>query len=132
MRVVFADTYYYLALLNPRDSAHARALAISPTLTGRLVTTSYVLTEVADALAAAPDRPRFLGRLATLEADPNVTIVPASDDLFRRGVEMYRHRPDKDWPLTDCLSFVVMNDVGSTEALTGDHHFRQAGFQILL
>lgn len=132
MKVVFADTYYYLALLNPRDAAHARALAISATLSGRLVTTSYVLTEAADALAAPPDRPRFLALLATLEADPDVTIVPASEDLFRRGIELYRQRPDKDWPLTDCLSFVVMNDAGSTEALTGDHHFRQAGFQILL
>ena len=132
MTVLFADTYYYLALLNPRNKAHARALAISPTLTGRLVTTSYVLIEVADALATPPERPRFLALLAALEADPNVTIVPASEDLFRRGVELYRHRPDKDWPLTDCLSFVVMNDAGSTEALTGDHHFRQAGFQVLL
>jgi predicted nucleic acid-binding protein len=132
MRVVFADTYYYLAVLNPRDSAHARALAITPTLSGRLVTTSYVLTEVADALAAPPDRPRFLALLAALDADANVTIVPASEELFRRGVELYRQRPDKDWPLTDCLTFVVMNDAGSIEALTGDHHFRQAGFQTLL
>jgi uncharacterized protein len=67
-----------------------------------------------------------------LEADQSVTIVPASDDLFRRGVDLYRQRPDKDWPLTDCLSFVVMNDHGATEALTGDHHFEQAGFQALL
>ena len=59
MRVVFADSFYYLAILNPRDSAHARAL-------------------------------------------------------------------------TDCITFLVMNDTGSTEALTGDHHFRQAGFQTLL
>lgn len=132
MRVVFADTYYYLAMLNPQDSAHARALAITTTLSGRLMTTSYVLTEVADALAAPPDRPRFLALLAVLEADPNVTIVPASEELFGRGVELYRQRPDKDWPLTDCLSFVVMGDAGSTEALTGDHHFRQAGFQTLL
>jgi predicted nucleic acid-binding protein len=132
MRVVFADTFYYLAILSPRDSAHARALAVGPTLSGRLVTTSYVLIEVADALAALPDRPRFLALLSALEGDPNVTIVPASEDLFHRGVDLYRQRPDKDWPLTDCITFVVMNDTGSTEALTGDHHFRQAGFQTLL
>jgi predicted nucleic acid-binding protein len=132
MRAIFADTYYYLAVLNPRDAAHARALAIGPALSGRLVTTSYILTEVADALAAPPDRPRFLALLSALEGDPDVTIVPASEDLFRRGVELYRQRPDKDWPLTDCISFVVMNDTGSSEALTGDHHFRQAGFLILI
>jgi uncharacterized protein len=132
MRVIFADAYYYPALLKPRDSAHARAVAIGPTLSGRLVTTSYVLTEVADAFAAPPDRPRFLALLFALDADPNVTIVPASEDLFRRGVELYRQRPDKDWPLTDCITFLVMNEAGSSEALTGDHHFRQAGFQTLL
>jgi predicted nucleic acid-binding protein len=128
MRVIFADTYYYLAPLNPRDPAHAEAHAIGLGLSGRLVTTSYVLTEVADALAAPRDRPRFLALWETLEADPNVTIVAASDDLFHRGVELYRQRHDKDWPLTDCISFVVMYDSGATEALTGDRHFRQAGF----
>ena len=77
-------------------------------------------------------RPRFLTLLETLEADPDVSIIPASDELFRRGVDLYRRRPDKDWPLTDCFSFVVMGDVAANEALTGDHHFQQAGFVALL
>jgi uncharacterized protein len=132
MRLIFADTYDDLAVLNPRDSAHARALAIGPALSGRLVTTSYVSTEVADALAAPPDRSRFLALLFALDADPGVTIVPADEDLFRRGVELYRRRPDKDWPLTDGITFIVMTDIGASEALTGDYHFRQAGFQTLL
>jgi predicted nucleic acid-binding protein len=132
MRTIFADTFYYLALLNPRDAAHPRAVDVNKGASGRLVTTAYVLTEVADALSSTRDRPRFLVLLETLEADPDVTIVPASDDLFRRGIDLYRHRPDKDWPLADCISFVVMGDVGATEALTGDHHFQQAEFVALL
>jgi predicted nucleic acid-binding protein len=132
MRTTFADTFYYLALLNPRDAAHQRAVTASEGLSGRLVTTAYVLTEVADALAAPRDRPRFLALLQTLEADPDVTIVPASDALFHRGVDLYRQRPDKGWPLTDCISLVVMSDFGTTEALTGDHHFQQAGLVALL
>ena len=132
MNPTFADTFYFLALFNPRDASHAEAHAIGRRLTGRLVTTGYVLTEVADAFAAPRDRPRFLALLATLEADASVTIVPASEDLFRRGVDLYRQRPDKDWPLTDCLSFVVMDDHDATEALTGDHHFQQAGYVALL
>lgn len=132
MRTTFADTFYYLALLNPRDAAHPRAVAASVGMSGQLVTTGYVLTEVADALAAPRDRPRFLALLRTLEADPGVTIVPASDALFRRGVDLYRRRPDKDWPLTDCISFVVMSDFGTNRALTGDHHFQQAGLVALL
>jgi predicted nucleic acid-binding protein len=132
MRTIFVDSFYYLALLNPRDAAHARAIAASAGLSGRLVTTAYVLTEVADALSAPRDRPRFLALLDTLEADPEVTIIPSSEELFRRGVDLYRQRPDKDWPLTDCLSFIVMGDIGASEVLTGDHHFQQAGFRALL
>jgi uncharacterized protein len=132
MRTIFADSFYYLALLNPRDAAHPRAIAASDGLCGRLVTSAYVLTEVADALAAPRDRARFLALLQTLETNPDVTIVPGSDDLFHRGVELYRQRPDKDWPLTDCISFVVMGDLGATEALTGDRHFQQAGLVALL
>jgi predicted nucleic acid-binding protein len=132
MTGTFADTFYYLALLNPRDSAHADAVAIRGQFYGRLVTTQYVLTEVADALAAPQERPKWLALLAVLEADADVLVVPGSDGLFRRGVDLYRRRPDKDWPLTDCISFVTMGDHGITDALTGDVHFKQAGFRPLL
>ena len=54
------------------------------------------------------------------------------DDTFARGFDLYARRPDKSWSLTDCISFVVMTDRGLTEALTGDHHFEQAGFRALL
>jgi predicted nucleic acid-binding protein len=46
--------------------------------------------------------------------------------------DLYRNRADKNWSLTDCISFVVMKRKGITEALTGDHHFEQAGFKALL
>jgi hypothetical protein len=67
-----------------------------------------------------------------LRADPRVVVVPSSRDLFDRAMGLYRSRPDKDWSLTDCVSFVVMRERGITEALTGDHHFEQAGFRALL
>jgi hypothetical protein len=130
--VTFADTFYFLAILNPRDSNHALARQASATLSGKLITTLYVLTEVGDALAAPSDRKRFLALLETLGTDPEVLLVPASDDLFHGGVSLYRQRPDKDWPLSDCLSFVVMQEHGIVDALTGDLHFRQAGFRPLL
>jgi len=69
---------------------------------------------------------------ALLENDDHVNIIPASHDLFRRGLELYFKRVDKEWSLTDCISFTVMSDEGLAEALTGDHHFEQAGFTILL
>jgi predicted nucleic acid-binding protein len=65
--------------------------------------------------------------LSALEADPNVEIVPLSEPLYARALQLYRERPDKDWGLTDCVSFIVMQDRGITEALTPDEHFQQAG-----
>lgn len=132
MNRTFVDTFYDLALLNPRDESHEAAVAVGPTLTGGLVTTHFVLAEVADALASTRERPKFLALMRLLESEADVEIVPGGDALFRRGVAPYRSRPDKDWSLTDCTSFVVMGDRGITDALTADHHFRQAGFRTLL
>jgi predicted nucleic acid-binding protein len=52
--------------------------------------------------------------------------------VFERGVDLYNDRPDKEWSLTDCISILVMEENGITEALTGDHYLEQAGFIALL
>jgi uncharacterized protein len=132
MNTVFADTYYYLALLSESDADHERARQLSHTLPGRTVTTAWVLAEVADALAAPELRSLFLALYERLRGNPNVTIVPPAIELFERGVDLYAHRPDKAWSLTDCISFVVMEDYRLADALTGDHHFEQAGFRAIL
>jgi uncharacterized protein len=132
MNKTFADTFYYLALLNPRDLAHQRALAVTAHQSGILVTTHWVLTEVGDAMSAPTDRQRFASLIEALEADRDTIIVPATAKLFRDGVSLFIQRPDKSWSLTDCVSFVVMDQFGIKEPLTGDHHFVQAGFTLLL
>jgi predicted nucleic acid-binding protein len=68
----------------------------------------------------------------SLDNHPRVKIIPANTLLFQRGIALFEQRRDKDWSLTDCLSFVSMHDEGITEALTGDKHFEQAGFILLL
>ncbi len=133
MRTVFADTFYFFALGSDRDSAHAKAMAFSQSFTGRLVTTGWVLTELADGWSRPLSwRVEFEPFLQELRANPNVKILPFSDELFDAGIELYADRPDKEWSLTDCISFVVMQREGIAEALTGDHHFEQAGFIALL
>ena len=59
-------------------------------------------------------------------------IAALSQEMVDQAVALFRSRPDKEWGLTDCVSFVVMKERGLTEALTADHHFEQAGFSILL
>ena len=128
----FADTSYYLALVSPRDALHARAEEVSRSLTVPVVTGTWIVQELADGLCAPPARGAFIRLFDTLQADPDTTIFEADATLWRRGIDLYRARPDKSWSLTDCLSFVVMADLGISDALTADHHFEQAGFFALL
>ncbi len=132
MKTVLGDTYYFLAIGNDRDQGHRRAVEFATNYTGRMLTTEWVLTEVADALSSPERREQFLILLALIGSDENWTVVQASHELFERGVALFSQRADKSWSLTDCISFVVMGDQGLSEALTADQHFEQAGFVRLL
>ena len=132
MTPCFGDTFFFLALLAESDEAHERAVQAIRTLKRDLYTTTWVLTEVGDGISDAATRGMFVPFIEFLRSHPKVVIVPTTDDLFDRGVDLYARRPDKDWSLTDCISFVVMQERGISEALTGDHHFEQAGFAALL
>lgn len=128
----FAGTFYFLALLNPRDRASAKAVAFVPRSNDLLFTTEWVLTELADGLCQARNKPISATLYARLIIRPNVRIIHADHNLFDSGRALFESRLDKDWSLTDCTSFVVMRDQGITEALTADRHFDQAGFVALL
>ncbi len=132
MTGVFADSFYFFALVSPTDEAHHRAVELSESLDVPIVTTAWVLTEVADGLSRSRHRRAFSAILSQLRADLRDTVVPASQRLFDAGCDPYNARDDKQWSLTDCISFVVMHERGLAEALTGDHHFEQAGFKALL
>ena len=132
MKSVFADTFYFLAVLNERDPAHKRAVTASRAAGLRLVTTEFVLIELADALCKPQHRDEVLALCNVVESDPAFQLVRASSELIQRGKSLYRDRRDKEWPLTDCISFVVMQDQGLSEALTADRHFDQAGFKAVL
>lgn len=132
MKTAFADTFYFLALLDTREAQHAPAVGSSRDPDLHLVTTEWVLVEFGDAYSHPQDRADFVALYRSLASHPRVKIVPAETALFRRGIDFFEQRPDKQWSLTDCLSFLVMKDEGVTDALTGDHHFEQAGFRALL
>jgi uncharacterized protein len=132
MKTAFADTFYFLALLNRRDPYHARAIEASRIAGLNLITTEFVLLELADALCKPPLREEFLAVCRLVETDPAFRLARATPELFQRGKRLYEERADKEWSLTDCISFVVMQDEEVREALTGDRHFEQAGFRALL
>jgi uncharacterized protein len=133
MPTVFADSFYFFALANRKDAAHLKALEFSQTFSGILLTTVFVLTELADGFSNPPHRRTVASQIIEeLQNNPNVVVVANSDLLFGEGIRFFADRQDKAWSLTDCISFVVMNQQGITEALTADHHFEQAGFTVLL
>lgn len=135
MNKAFLDTSYAIALSANTDQNHLKALKLADELDAAhvpLVTTRAILLEIGNALAKLRYRDAAVRLLIALESDPNIEIVPASDDLFRRAFEMYCSRSDKEWGLIDCMSFVIMNDYEVRDALTADNHFRQAGFNVLL
>jgi predicted nucleic acid-binding protein len=132
MTVQFVDTHYLLALVNVSDEDHLAAVQQSRGRVGRLVTTTWILVEFADALSAVASRIRAVKFIRGFEAEAFVEVVPPTGEQFRRALDRYEQRTDKSWSLTDCISFLVMEDLGVTDALTADRHFEQAGFRALL
>ncbi len=132
---VFLDTSYALALSASTDLFHERALCLATELEAagaRLVTTRAVLLEIGNALSRQRYRAAAVTLLQSLEADPSVEVIPLSEELYVEALQLYCSRPDKEWGLIDCASFVVMSRRAMTKALTADEHFQQCGFRALL
>lgn len=135
MRNVFADTGYWIALLNPRDELHTRAKEVSISLSPlAIITSEMVLTELLNSFAARGIHLRQAASalIEQLYNDPNTTVIPQTSIQFKAALSLYSQREDKAWSHTDCSSFYIMQQTGITEALAYDKHFEQAGFKALL
>jgi len=131
----FLDSSYAIALAASSDQLHDRAIELADEIERQargIVTTRGVLLEVGNALAKVRYRTAAVQLLDSLEMDPAVEILSLSDDLYMQALNLFRTRLDKQWGITDCVSFLVMESRGLSEALTFDEHFEQAGFRALL
>jgi hypothetical protein len=131
---VFVDTAFVVALASRQDQYHAVATALVPRFGSgtRMVTTRAVCLEIGNTLASEQHRQKGVELLTGMEKDPRFEIIPLTDDLYADGMALFAERRDKEWSLTDCVSFLVMQRRGIRRALTADNHFRQAGFEPLL
>ena len=129
----FVDTAYVLALLNSRDAYHKKAKELLPQLrtAHEVWITEAILIEVGNSLACA-NRIAAVSFINSCYVTANVKVVSIDKALFRRAIEFYYVHEDKEWGLTDCISFIVMKDHDLTEAFTSDEHFQQVGFRALL
>jgi len=128
----FADTHFFVALFDRSESHHLEAMALQREC--RLIITSeFVLLETLNAFAGAKQHLRIgtARFIYALRSRPDFEVVPCSSGAFDDALQHYIDRPDKGWSLTDCASFLIMRDLGLTDALTEDRHFRQAGFRTL-
>jgi uncharacterized protein len=133
MKQIFADTGYWIGLVNPRDQIHQKVIKITQQLFSvRLVTTEMVLGELLNSFSDSPFRRAVAGMVLKLRNDRNVRIVPQTSEQFESALRRYRQAGDKSWSLTDCASFEVMEAEQIQAALTHDLHFAQAGFETLL
>ena len=129
---VFLDTGYVLVILNTRDKYYESASTAASKMTLPFITTEAVLIEIGNALSKRQWRAIGVAALRHLRSAQDIEIVPVDTALLERAIDLYSSRPDKEWGLTDCISFVVMQERGLTQVLTTDRHFEQAGFQNLL
>ena len=132
---LFVDTSFFIALVNYGDHRHQHALTLQSQLSQqriRKVTSEYVLFELGNGLSRLRFRSLAQQIIELARRDHSFEIVPASTFLFEQTLDLFYQRPDKEWRLTDCVSFVIMRQKGLLSALTADHHFEQAGFQTLL
>jgi uncharacterized protein len=132
---VFLDTSFAIALSSQTDRNHLQAIELASQLElhkTRLVTTQAILLEIGNALSKQRYRLAAIQLLESLETDRNVEIMLLTSDLYYQAFNLFKQRQDKEWGLVDCISFIVMQERGITEALTADTHFQQAGFRALL
>lgn len=135
MTEVFLDTSFAIALSSITDQNHARAVKLAnqiETDRTRLVTTQAILLEIGNSLSKQKYRAAAIQLLESLETDPSIEVILLTNSLYRLAFNLFRQREDKEWGLVDCVSFIVMQERGITDALTADIHFQQAGFRALL
>ena len=135
MPELFLDTGFVIALASRRDQYHARAVQLADQIRSNgtdLVTTRAIVLEIGNSLAKPNLRPAAIRLIASMQADPKVDVLPVDGALFDRSFRLFGNRQDKEWSLTDCISFVVMETRNITDALTPDEHFSQAGFNALM
>jgi hypothetical protein len=123
---LFIDTVFIQALLNRNDQYHQQAKAFLPRLraASEVWVTEAVLIEVGNALSAT-NRTAAVQFIEQCYQTNNIQVVPVDTQLLSRALQLYQSRPDKTWGLTDCISFIVMQDQGLIDAVTVDRHFVQ-------
>ncbi len=132
---IFVDSFAWIAAINKSDNYHEISLRILEELLNKhakLITTNYVIVEIINALSKAELRKTAIEFIDKLGKSPSVQIVKITDEIYNNAWTLYQQRMDKDWGITDCTSFEVMQMFNIRKAFTGDKHFEQAGYSLIV
>lgn len=135
MKQIFADTFYWTALLNPKDQWHSSAKEIQPKIANaQIVTPETILIELLNFYSeyGAEMRQNVVDTVRDILVDFDVEYLPHSPEIFLEALDFYENRLDKGYSLTDCISMLTMKKLGINGILTHDNHFEQEGLKILL
>jgi predicted nucleic acid-binding protein len=133
-RVLFADTFYWIALNYPQDTWHSRVAAWAiANSSARLITTEEILSEFLTWFSGSgmSGRAAAAGTVRDILSNPVVQVLPQTSADFHAALAFYESRLDKEYSLVDCRSMAAMKSRGLTEVLSNDHHFTQEGFTAL-
>jgi len=134
VKLVFADTVYWVALINPKDEWRNQARSATALLSdAQIITTDSIMIEVLNFFAEHGNeaRRRAVSAVEQLLINPDTEVVPQTHDNFLAGLTFYKSRADKGYSLTDCISMITMRERNIAEVLTHDRHFAQEGFTVL-
>lgn len=135
MPPIFIDTVALIALGNQRDDLHEPArkiqkqLAIIPV---QWVTTNLIIAEFCNAFSAIKLRHIAILTVDGILKSQRWQYVHVNEEMMQQSYHLYKEMIDKNWGLVDCSSMIIANRMQIKEIFTADHHFKQAGFEILL
>lgn len=137
MKRIFVDTSGWANLAYASEPYHHLATKIHGSAVRnrqKLITTNYVISELVPLLTSVlkVSRPRIIELINGIKSSQNFDIIHIDEVGDAKAWELLENRNDKNWSLVDSSSFVVMEALDITDALTTDHHFEQAGFIRLL
>jgi predicted nucleic acid-binding protein len=134
MKIIFADSFYWIALLSPKDTWHSRVIEWSQSYPDvSLLITDGIIDEIFAHFSKQGDilRGKVIELYQNILDERNIQLIAYNQELRQAGIELYQKRPDKGYSLTDCISMIVMKKLDISEVLTNDKHFSQEGFTIL-
>jgi predicted nucleic acid-binding protein len=134
MNIIFADSFYWIALLSPKDTWHSRVIKWSQSNSEQsLVITDGIIDEIFAHFSKQGDimRGKVIELYQNILDDPSIQLISYNQELRQAGIELYKKRLDKGYSLTDCISMIIMKKINISEVLTNDKHFSQEGFTII-